>query len=252
MKTNTKRILALLLAVCMVAALAACGPQGGSTAGEAPWGEDGKPFTKDTTIKITVSSHASYPYDATWKMWEYFVEGSGATIDVDAVIGSDYNTKVNLMVADSKNFPDLMDVPDKALLDKHAASGAFVAIDDWMDKMPNYSAALNAIEEGVREGLLRERRSADAKHYQPVVLGTSTVANAQGWLYREDIFKKHGIKSPETLDDLYNACKKLKELYPDSYPLVLQGGMGAITRIAPAFKPYLDYGVYYDFEAEMW
>jgi len=236
----------------MVAALAACGPQDDGPVGGAPWGEDGKPFTKDTTIKITVSSHASYPYDANWKMWQYFMEGSGATIDVDAVIGTDYNTKVNLMVADSKSFPDLMDVPDKALLDKHAASGAFIAIDDHMDEMPNYTAALNAIDENVREGLLRERRSADAKHYQPVVLGTSTVANAQGWLYREDIFKKHGLKSPETFEDLYNVCKKLKELYPDSYPLVLQSGMGAITRIGPSFKPYLDYGVYYDFNAEKW
>jgi len=252
MKKNTKRILALLLAVCMVAALAACGPQDDGPVGGAAWGEDGKPFTKDTTIKITVSSHASYPYDANWKMWQYFMEGSGATIDVDAVIGTDYNTKVNLMVADSKSFPDLMDVPDKALLDKHAASGAFIAIDDHMDEMPNYTAALNAIDENVREGLLRERRSADAKHYQPVVLGTSTVANAQGWLYREDIFKKHGLKSPETFEDLYNVCKKLKELYPDSYPLVLQSGMGAITRIGPSFKPYLDYGVYYDFNAEKW
>ncbi len=253
MKQTTKRVLALILALVMMAALAACAPsQENGDVVEAAWGEDGKPFTKDTEIKITVSSHASYPYDETWKMWQYFIEGSGATIDVDAVIGTDYNTKINLMVADSSSLPDLMDVGDKALLDKHVSAGAFICIDDHLDEMPNYTKALDAIDPEVRAGLERERKSADGKIYQPIVLGTSTVQNAQGWLYREDIFKKHGIKSPETMDDLYEACKKLKALYPDSYPLILQGGMGAITRIGPSFKPYLDYGVYYDFHEEEW
>ena len=32
------------------------------------------------------------------------------------------------------------------------------------------------------------------------------------------IFKKHNLKAPETYEELYNVCKQLKALYPDSYP----------------------------------
>jgi len=253
MKQTTKRILALVLALVMVAALAACTPNGGGqVAGEAPWGEDGKPFTPETEIKMVVSSHASWPYDANWKIWQYFLEGAGATIDVDAIVGSDYGTKVNLMVADSATLPDLLEMADKALLDQHVSAGAFISVDDWKDQMPNYNKALDAIDPDIRAGLERERKSADGKIYWPLVLGTGTVQSAQGWLYREDIFEKHGFKSPETLDELKATAKELKKLYPDSYPLVMRGGMGALTVLGPAFKPYMDYGVYYDFTTEKW
>ena len=254
MKQTMKRVLALVLALVMVAALAACTPSGGSSAGagEAPWGEDGKPFTPETDIKIVVSSHASWPYDANWVYWKYLIEGSGATVDVDAIVGSDYGTKINLMIADSATLPDLLEMGDKALLDQHAAVGAFISIDDYADQMPNYTKALEEIDPEVREGLIRERKSADGKVYWPVVLGTSTISNAQGWMYRKDIFEKHGLESPETLDDMKEVAQKLKELYPDSYPVTLQGGLGAITTLGPAFKPYMDYGVYYDFTTDEW
>ncbi len=254
MKQTTKRILALVLALVMVAALAACAPQQKTSAGagEAPWGEDGKPFTPETNIHLTISSHASWPYDETWKMWEYLIESSGATVNVDAVIGTDYNTKINLLVADSANLPDLLEIGTKSLLDQHASAGAFIAVDDHLDEMPHYTKALEEIDPDVREGLIRERRSFDGKVYQAAILGTGTVYGAQGWLYRKDIFEKHGLEVPETLDDLKEVCIKLKELYPDSYPMTLQGGMGAITLLGSSFKPYLDYGVYYDFHQEKW
>ncbi|MBQ3054759.1 MAG: extracellular solute-binding protein [Oscillospiraceae bacterium] len=253
MKQTTKRILALVLALVMVAALAACAPNAeNQTAGEAPWGEDGKPFTPETEIKITVSSHASWPYDENWVYWKYLVEGSGATVDVDAIVGSDYNTKINLMIADSATLPDLLEMGTKSLVDQHAASGAFIAIDDHLDEMPNYTKALESYDPEIRAGLERERKSADGKIYQPIVLGTSTVYGAQGWMYRRDIFEKHGLEVPETLDDMKAVAIELKKLYPNSYPITLQGGMGAITILGPAFKPYMDYGPYYDFTTEEW
>lgn len=37
--------------------------------------------------------------------------------------------------------------------------------------------------------------------------------------YRYDVFEANNIKIPETLDEFYGAAKKLKELYPDKYPV---------------------------------
>lgn len=39
-------------------------------------------------------------------------------------------------------------------------------------------------------------------------------------MYRKDIFDKHSIAAPDGPDSWYNALKKLKEIYPDSTPLV--------------------------------
>ena len=39
---------------------------------------------------------------------------------------------------------------------------------------------------------------------------------------RIDILKELGLEEPKTLEDYYNACKKVKEVYPDMIPLVLE------------------------------
>src|SRR5690606_35748837 len=39
-----------------------------------------------------------------------------------------------------------------------------------------------------------------------------------GFLYRKDIFDKHNIKEWTNTDEFYDALKKLKAAYPDSYP----------------------------------
>lgn len=42
-------------------------------------------------------------------------------------------------------------------------------------------------------------------------------------IYRKDLFEKHGIKAPETTDDVMEAAKLLKEKEPDIYPFVARG-----------------------------
>ena len=36
---------------------------------------------------------------------------------------------------------------------------------------------------------------------------------------RVDVFEKNGLEVPKTYDELYESCKKLKEIYPDIYPI---------------------------------
>lgn len=44
------------------------------------------------------------------------------------------------------------------------------------------------------------------------------------WMYREDIFKKNGLNPPSNYDELITVGKKLKELYPNSYPFSFRSG----------------------------
>ncbi len=39
------------------------------------------------------------------------------------------------------------------------------------------------------------------------------------WVWRMDLFQKHGLAIPKTLEELYRVSKRFKELYPDSYPM---------------------------------
>ena len=59
-----------------------------------------------------------------------------------------------------------------------------------------------------------QRRSADGKIYSAPSYGSPTAfGNMRTWMYRKDIFEKHGLQPPETYEELYQVCKKLKELY---------------------------------------
>ena len=96
------------------------------------------------------------------------------------------------------------------------------------------------------------RKSADGKVYYTPNYGMERYTNLRTWLYRKDIFDKHGLSVPETTEDLYNVSKKLKELYPDSYPFCMRTGLTNINVIGCSWKPNFHYGAYYDFENEKW
>jgi len=67
-----------------------------------------------------------------------------------------------------------------------------------------------------------------------------------------EVFKKHGLEVPTTTEELYQVAKKLKELYPDSYPVCFRDGFYKLNEWGAAWEPYLEYGVYYDHDAGEW
>lgn len=75
---------------------------------------------------------------------------------------------------------------------------------------------------------------------------------ARAWLYRADIFEKHGLPIPETMDEVNAVCNILKKKYKKSTPLVFRNGYYALDLLAPAWKSNASLGVYYDFEDEKW
>ena len=71
-------------------------------------------------------------------------------------------------------------------------------------------------------------------------------------MYRKDIFEKHGLEVPTTYDELYEVCKKLKGLYPDSYPLCLRSGIHVLDCTAQSWKEYMCYHPNYDYSKGEW
>ncbi|MBQ2743891.1 MAG: extracellular solute-binding protein [Oscillospiraceae bacterium] len=242
-----KRLISLILATVMLFALCACGKTDVKS-GTA----DIEPLTKDDVIQLVVSSHNSWPYREDWKVWDYIEEGANVTLDVTALSSAESSTKTAVMFAAPELLPDAMSGSTKVGVDKYVVQGALIAFDDMEEYMPNYNAWLRTLTEEEYENNVVTRRAYDGKIYYTPVLGREKSQNVRAWLYRKDIFEKHNIEVPATFDELYEVCKQLKEIYPNSYPYCLRQKFTNLTVSGPSWKPYWSVGFYYDYNEEKW
>lgn len=239
-----KRIIALTLALVMLATLVACSSKE----------ETGDTTLENTEITVAITSHPNWPYREDWASWKYVKEATGANINLLVYPLTEFATKLTLMIADPENIPDLVlldSVPSDAK--KMQVQGAILPIDDYIDFMPNYKKFWDSVPEDVAESLQVPRKLDDGKVYASPVYGRHESINLKSWLYRKDLFEKHNIKTPETMDELYAVAKQLKSIYPDSYPIGIRNffGVGADV-IGPEWKKNFSIGAYYDFDNEKW
>ena len=207
-----KKLIALTLATVMLLALCACG--GESTGGNSEVSYDipeGKVLPNDAVIDVTLSSHASWPYDENWKVWEYIEEAVGGTINVNAVPSSDFTTKFSLTMAAPDSLPDIFGCQNKpGSFADYCEQGAFLALDDYEEFLPDYNKFWDSLPED--EQWMREtRRSYDGKIYYAPVYGLERSTNIRGWLYRKDIFVQLGLDVPQTWDDVEDIIRALSE-----------------------------------------
>ena len=242
-----KKFIAIILAGIMLLSLAACG--GGGT--KANTVADNEPLTKDDVIQIATISHASWPFREDWKVWQYIEEGCGATLQVNAYPSSDVVTKYSLMLASPDMLPDIMCYTSQPN-DRYTSQGAFIAFDDMEEYMPNFNAWVDSLSEDEYRNNVANHIAFDGKIYYSPVIGREKSSGVRAWLYRKDIFEKHNLAVPTNFDELYEVSKKLKELYPESYPICLRQGFTHIDTSGSSWKEYWESGLYYDYNAEKW
>lgn len=242
-----KKIISLLLVAIMIFALASCAG-GNNASGEA----NNEPLTKDDVITLTTLSHVSWPYDENWVIWDYIEEGTGATLEVNAIPSTDYKTKWSLMYSSPDLLSDLVIFDSKTDSDKYVNQGACKSFEDMAEYMPNYQAFVKTLSEEEVKNIVDVRKAYDGKVYYSPATGRETIQNLRAWMYRKDIFDKHGIAVPTTYDEVYEASKQLKALYPDSYPYGIRTGMKTIDAAGSNWKEYWRTGLYYDFKTQKW
>ena len=244
-----KRFLAMILAVMMMLALAACT---GGTGGTALEGIDpSEPLTAEDVISIMIPSSASWPIKEDYILWDYMEEGSGATLDIIPIPDVDAATKYPLMFATPSELPDIMAFSSNNGPTAYAGEG-IIALDDLSDFMPNYNAWLESLSEAEYDVAVKPRKRADGKIYYTPGTGREGKTRMRAWLYREDIFKKHNLKAPETFDELYDVCKQLKAIYPDSYPFCTRSMSYLFNIPGSSFDKWWEYGAYYDHDDGEW
>ena len=179
-----KKFLAFILATLMLFSLAACKGNNGNSSEVAT----DAPLTKDDVIQIAISSHASWPYNENWKVWEYIEEGCGATLDVIAIPASDVITKYSLMLISEDTIPDIMSYSSMPN-DKYVQQGTFIAFDDVEEYMPNYNAWLETLSDDERKINVQSRTSYDGKVYFSRKWGTNTKNQAKIERKRAEILR---------------------------------------------------------------
>ena len=124
----------------------------------------------------------------------------------DRIPRTDWETKTNTYFAVGSE-PDVT-IGGKEPNYKGWAKDMYLAPID-VDKLPNWKALWG---DDVDKVVSLASNSDGNLYYLPTVRQEKT---QMCWLYRDDVFEKLGLKDPQTADEFYEVCKKLKEEYPD-------------------------------------
>ena len=225
-------IAAGMLVGCSSGSSSAAAPGSASSASASVSNSESVPlFSEPVTLSMLTPSHASWPFQEDWYVVDLIKEYTNVDLKVTAVDTSGFDEKLNLTMA-SGELPDLMFLIGNKAVQQYGSQGAFVNILDYIDQMPNFKAWY---EKNTAHAL--NYMSADGGLYQFPQQGV-TETNRRGWLYRADIFEELGLEAPTTQDEFYDVLVKLKEAYPNSYPLAFRsftGGMAQLNMLAPSW-----------------
>jgi len=250
-----KKVLSLILAVVMVFSLAACEKDGTTSNVNKNFGfEIGDtgglqvPFGNGEKIVIVGTDETNSNY-GTW-LFEKMSQITGLNIEPLLLASSSASQKKQVLLA-SGELPDIFGdgVGNKNETNKYGMQGAWAAVNDYMDKMPNFTRIFG---EGTEYNYIFKTLAAgDGKLYMMPAYDISRNVN-HGMLYRKDIFDKHGLKMWDSPETFYQTLKKLKELYPESYPLTSKTGTAILDNFGISWGGLNAYGVYYDEAEKVW
>lgn len=156
------------------------------------------------------------------KEWKKMMEAKmGKKLDIkfNYIPSSEYDEKVKLMIT-SDDVTDFFMTPLFYDTTDMAAQGQILELSQYKENMPNYMKFLGQVKNGMARAT-----NAEGKMYYFKETSSPRFPADKGMLiqnvssYRYDVFKANDIKVPQTLDEFYDAAKKIKQLYPDKYPV---------------------------------
>lgn len=227
-----KKIVALLLAMVLcLGILAGCQGDGGTSGNKGGDADvvvggntDSPLFSQVTDIELYTVADATYDLEGSY---------------LDKLLLDQEN--INLKITEGFEMEQMLidhDLPDLIRMNaimwgnEYGAKGAFVNVLDYIDQMPNLKKALEANPDVVKYYLAED----GGLYHIPNILEGNTTPYA--FIYREDIFKKHDLTFPTTRDEFVDVLRKLKELYPKSYPFVMrnmEGNMQGLMYLCMGF-----------------
>lgn len=138
---------------------------------------------------------------------------TGIKVNVLNYSSATYQDKLKMTIATGK-LPDIFHGLKAAELKKIGQQKAVVAINDYVDMLPNFKKLY--VDENPT--VVKSFGDQDGKLYSWPIYNMNRDVN-HGMMFRKDIFDKNNIPEWTNTEEFYQALKKLKEIYPDSYPL---------------------------------
>ncbi len=246
-----KRIAVIFLAsLFLITLFAGCSTGGSTTTTAAATTAAGAATTTavekkdDITVNMWIVENPSYLYAKDLVCERAINAATGVYFNVTP-FQDGITDKINLGLA-SGELPDLAAAfgPSEAAV--WGLQGALVNYEGKLTAMPNYQAWLAAQQEGYTNMFY----TADGGLYVTPQIGYGMGNNSTIWEYRKDLFEKYQIAVPKTEVELHDACLKLKEAYPDSYPLANRSWPGILDRIVWQWGG--GYGMYYSNADSAW
>lgn len=137
---------------------------------------------------------------------------TGITVEFQAHSFSTYQDKLKIMLA-SGQIPDIVPSLTLSEINDLGSQGLFAPINPHIDQLPNFQKLY--VEQN--SWVMKSFSDDTGNLYSWPIYGLNRDVN-HGFMYRKDIFDKHGIPLWETTEQFYEALRQLKEHYPDSTP----------------------------------
>ncbi len=197
-----KKFVTISVAVLATALLLSCGgKKGGKDSSKATgytYGEE-KTFHSDDPVSysISFSDAAWYAMQPEWEsegIFKKIEELTNVHLDITSYDSNDYNQKVNLAI--NSGDPTYI-IPKIYSEDQYVAGGGVIAVSDYAQYMPNYSAFVKKYD---MEPDLDTIRQNDGKYYRLPGLHQAALQDYT-LLVRDDIFKAAGYDIRELEKD---------------------------------------------------
>jgi len=167
---------------------------------------------KPTTVTFMVESETPSVVDSL--VVKEIEKRTGIKLELQPYSAEVRKDKLKFIIASGK-LPDIFFGLSLPEVNKMGAQGALTPINEHLDILPNFKKLY--VDNPDNNWVMKSWSDDTGNLYTWPIYSLDRDVN-HGFLYRKDIFDKLGIPEWTNTEEFYQALKKLKEAYPDSYP----------------------------------
>lgn len=200
--------------------------------------------TEPLEIDMLYRDHPSYPLTDDWLILSTTEERNNVTFAMTTAPLSDYDQRRSLLVG-AGDAPSVIPVTYPGQESQYVASGAILAVSDYLDLLPNFT---QKVEQWDLQDEIDSLRQEDGKYYMlPGLLQSArpdyTVA------MRMDVLEELGLDEPASWDEFRDVLQAIKDAKGGSYVFSDRWTGSALLQLAaPTFGTVGGWGL----GASMW